>query len=73
MIVISFAMSFYAQVMLIIHFNERTYWIISGIIYALSWGVLFLGIFLAGGKYAERIMQHFSIKYYWNKLKSNKK
>ncbi len=66
-------MSFSAQAMLIIHFNERTYWIILGIIYALSWGVLFLGIFMARGKYAERIIRHFSIKYYWNKFKSNNK
>lgn len=43
--------------------GKKIFYILSGIIYALSWGMLSLGIFLCGKQYAKYIIENYVAKY----------
>lgn len=43
--------------------GKRFFYVLSGVIYALSWGMLSLGVYLCGKPYAKYIMETYVTKY----------
>ena len=43
--------------------SKKCFYVLSGIVYILSWGMLSLGVFLCGKQYAKHIIENYVTKY----------
>lgn len=43
--------------------GKKFFYVLSGIVYILSWGMFLLGVFLCGKQYAKNIIENYVTKY----------
>ncbi|MFC1527769.1 hypothetical protein ACFL5D_03405 [Candidatus Neomarinimicrobiota bacterium] len=73
LIISSLVLGKVTQTTFIIYFTNGFIRNLSVIIYIISWPLFILGIAWAGMEYADKYNRFFTIKYYKDKIRSNKK
>lgn len=73
LIIISLIIGKITQTTFIIYFTNDFIRNLSVIVYIISWPPFILGIAWAGMEYADKYNRYFTLTYYMNKFKSNRK